>query len=84
LYAQIARSAADTTIPFLAQLFSERFARLSQRNGENDPTQTLEELYWLLLITSHVLTDSGEGETLLVNIPSISLLLVLLKSYHDF
>lgn len=30
LYAQIARSAADTTIPFLAQLFSERFARLSQ------------------------------------------------------
>uniref|UniRef100_A0A0D3HEQ3 Exportin-4 n=1 Tax=Oryza barthii TaxID=65489 RepID=A0A0D3HEQ3_9ORYZ len=66
LYAQIARSAADTTIPFLAQLFSERFARLSQRNGENDPTQTLEELYWLLLITSHVLTDSGEGETLLI------------------
>lgn len=66
LYALIARAAADTTIPFLAQLFSERFARLSQRNGENDPTQTLEELYWLLLITSHVLTDSGEGETLLI------------------
>ncbi|KAG8088719.1 hypothetical protein GUJ93_ZPchr0010g10091 [Zizania palustris] len=66
LYAQIARSAADTTIPFLAQLFSERFARLSQIYGENDPTQTLEELYWLLLITSHVLTDSGEGETLLI------------------
>ncbi|KAL5225000.1 hypothetical protein ABZP36_011639 [Zizania latifolia] len=66
LYAQIARSAADTTIPFLAQLFSERFACLSQTNGENDLTQTLEELYWLLLITSHVLTDSGEGETLLI------------------
>ncbi|XP_066370496.1 uncharacterized protein [Miscanthus floridulus] len=66
LYALIARAAADTTIPFLAQLFSERFARLNQRNGESDPTQTLEELYWLLLVTSHVLTDSGEGETLLI------------------
>jgi hypothetical protein len=30
LYALIARAAADTTIPFLEQLFSERFARLSQ------------------------------------------------------
>ncbi|KAL6883263.1 hypothetical protein ACP4OV_010677 [Aristida adscensionis] len=66
LYALIARAAADSTIPYLTQLFSERFARLSQRNGECDPTQTLEELYWLLLITSHVLTDSGEGETLLI------------------
>ncbi|KAL6641078.1 hypothetical protein ACP70R_019259 [Stipagrostis hirtigluma subsp. patula] len=66
LYALIARAAADTTIPYLTQLFSERFARLNQRNGESDPTQTLEELYWLLMITSHVLTDSGEGETLLI------------------
>ncbi|XP_035820164.1 exportin-4 isoform X7 [Zea mays] len=66
LYALIARASANTTIPFLAQLFSERFARLNQRNGESDPTQTLEELYWLLLVTSHVLTDSGEGETLLI------------------
>ena len=30
LYALIARAAPDTTIPFLAQLFSERFARLHQ------------------------------------------------------
>jgi hypothetical protein len=30
LYALIARAAADTTIPYLAQLFSERFAWLSQ------------------------------------------------------
>lgn len=30
LYALIARAAADTTIPFLSQLFSERFARLNQ------------------------------------------------------
>jgi hypothetical protein len=30
LYALISRAAADTTIPFLAQLFSERFARLNQ------------------------------------------------------
>ncbi|XP_051186487.1 uncharacterized protein [Lolium perenne] len=67
LYALIARAAADTAIPFLEQLFSERFARLSQQaDVQNDPTRTLEELYWLLLITSHVLTDSGEGETLLI------------------
>lgn len=26
----------------------------------------MEELYWLLLITGHVLTDSGDGETVLV------------------
>jgi hypothetical protein len=30
LYALIARAAPDTTVPFLAQLFSERFARLNQ------------------------------------------------------
>jgi hypothetical protein len=30
LYALIARASANTTIPFLAQLFSERFARLNQ------------------------------------------------------
>lgn len=27
-----------------------------------DPTETLEELYSLLLITGHVLSDEGEGE----------------------
>lgn len=31
-----------------------------------DPTETLEELYSLLLITGHVLADEGEGETPLV------------------
>jgi hypothetical protein len=30
LYALIARAAVDSTIPYLTQLFSERFARLSQ------------------------------------------------------
>jgi hypothetical protein len=30
LYALIARAAPDSTIPFLEQLFSERFARLNQ------------------------------------------------------
>ncbi|THU73129.1 hypothetical protein C4D60_Mb04t19540 [Musa balbisiana] len=68
-YALIARAAVETTVPFLTRLFSERFALLSQvwtNNERMDPTQTLEELYWLLLITGHVLTDSGEGETVLV------------------
>nr|XP_010934314.3 LOW QUALITY PROTEIN: exportin-4-like [Elaeis guineensis] len=65
-YALIARAAADVTVPFLIRLFSERFALINQRNNTSDPTCTLEELYWLLLITGHVLTDSGEGETMLV------------------
>ncbi|KAJ8499807.1 hypothetical protein OPV22_010359 [Ensete ventricosum] len=65
-YALIARAAVETTVPFLTRLFSERIALLSQNNERMDPTQTLEELYWLLLITGHVLTDSGEGETVLV------------------
>lgn len=65
-YALIARVAADVAIPFLIKLLSERFALLNQRNSTSDPTRTLEELYWLLLIAGHVLTDSGEGETMLV------------------
>ncbi|XWS64759.1 hypothetical protein CRYUN_Cryun05aG0031000 [Craigia yunnanensis] len=72
-YALIARAAIDVTIPLLTRLFSERFARLHQgrgiidRRGINDPTETLEELYSLLLITGHVLADEGEGETPLVS-----------------
>ncbi|XP_073000684.1 uncharacterized protein [Typha latifolia] len=65
-YALIARAAADMTVPFLVRLFSERFALLSQKICKGDPTHTLEELYWLLLMAGHVLTDSGEGETTLV------------------
>ncbi|XP_031116009.1 exportin-4 isoform X1 [Ipomoea triloba] len=65
-YALIARAAIDITVPFLTRLFSERFARLHQGRGIHDPTQTLEELYSLLLITGHVLADEGEGETPLV------------------
>ncbi|KAE8667511.1 putative pentatricopeptide repeat-containing protein [Hibiscus syriacus] len=62
-YALIARAAIDVTIPLLTRLFSERFARLHQGRGIIDPTETLEELYSLLLITGHVLADEGEGET---------------------
>ncbi|KAJ3682348.1 hypothetical protein LUZ60_014921 [Juncus effusus] len=65
-YALIARIGAESSIPFLTRHFQERFAQLSQGLCKNDPTKTLEELYWLLLITGHVLTDSGEGETLLI------------------
>lgn len=65
-YALIARVAAEVTIPFLTRQFTERFSLLNQNNGRSDPTHTLEELYWLLLITAHVLTDSGEGETILI------------------
>lgn len=38
----------------------------SQGRGTTDPTRILEELYWLLLITGHVLADAGKGETPLV------------------
>ncbi|KAM7532194.1 hypothetical protein LguiB_035604 [Lonicera macranthoides] len=65
-YALIARAAIDITIPLLIRLFSERFARLYQGRGINDPTETLEELYSLLLISGHVLADEGQGETPLV------------------
>ncbi|XP_042432685.1 exportin-4-like [Zingiber officinale] len=65
-YALIARAAVETNISFLMKLFSERCALLSQNNESCDPTQTLEELYWLLLITGHVLTDSGDGETVMI------------------
>ncbi|XP_077228967.1 exportin-4 protein isoform X3 [Tasmannia lanceolata] len=65
-YALIARSAADVTIPLLTKLFSERLALLYQGKGTSDPTCTLEELYWILLIAGHVLADKAEGETPLV------------------
>ncbi|XP_059282378.1 uncharacterized protein LOC132036141 isoform X2 [Lycium ferocissimum] len=65
-YALIARAAISVTVPLLTRLFSEKFARLQQGRGFSDPTQTLEELYSLLLITGHVLADEGQGETPLV------------------
>ncbi|CAH2055114.1 unnamed protein product [Thlaspi arvense] len=65
-YALIARAAVDATIPFLAKLFSDRVAHLHQGRGTVDPTETLEEVYSLLLIIGHVLADEGEGETALV------------------
>ncbi|KAL3520991.1 hypothetical protein ACH5RR_019140 [Cinchona calisaya] len=65
-YALIARAALDAAVPLLARLFSERFAKLHQGRGISDPTETLEELYSLLLITGHVLADEGQGETPLV------------------
>ncbi|KAK0602071.1 hypothetical protein LWI29_030074 [Acer saccharum] len=65
-YALIARAAIDASVPLLTRLFSERFERLHQGRGMIDPTETLEELYSLLLISGHVLADEGEGETPLV------------------
>lgn len=65
-YALIARAASDVTIPLLTGLFNERYARLTQGRGIVDHTETLEELYSLLLITGHVIADEGEGETPLV------------------
>ncbi|GAV82986.1 LOW QUALITY PROTEIN: JmjC domain-containing protein/JmjN domain-containing protein/zf-C5HC2 domain-containing protein/FYRN domain-containing protein/FYRC domain-containing protein/CRM1_C domain-containing protein [Cephalotus follicularis] len=65
-YALIARAAIDVTIPLLTRLFAVLFSRLHQGRGNTDPTETLEELYSLLLITGHVLAEEGEGETPLV------------------
>ncbi|KAF7805232.1 exportin-4 isoform X1 [Senna tora] len=65
-YALIARAAVEVTIPLLMRLFSERVARLNQGRGIIDLTETLEELYSLLLIIGHVIADEGEGEMPLV------------------
>ncbi|KAK7285878.1 hypothetical protein RJT34_20662 [Clitoria ternatea] len=65
-YALIARASIDVSIPFLLRLFSERVARLSQGRGIIDLTETMEELYSLLLIIGHVIADEGEGEMPLV------------------
>ncbi|XP_054800845.1 uncharacterized protein LOC129304991 isoform X2 [Prosopis cineraria] len=65
-YALIARAAVDATIPMLTRLFSERVRRLNQGRGVVDLTETLEELYSLLLIIGHVIADEGEGEIPLV------------------
>ncbi|XP_028770687.1 LOW QUALITY PROTEIN: exportin-4 [Neltuma alba] len=65
-YALIARTAVDATIPLLTRLFSERVACLNQGRGIIDMTETLEELYSLLLIIGHVIADEGEGEIPLV------------------
>ncbi|KAL0376980.1 UNVERIFIED_CONTAM: Exportin-4, partial [Sesamum calycinum] len=40
--------------------------KVPKGRGTGDPTETLEELYSLLLITGHVLADEGQGETPLV------------------
>ncbi|KAK7258637.1 hypothetical protein RIF29_24218 [Crotalaria pallida] len=65
-YALIARASVDVTIPMLVRVFSERVARLNQGRGIVDLTETLEELYSLLLIIGHVIADEGEGEIPLV------------------
>ncbi|KAG0452958.1 hypothetical protein HPP92_025622, partial [Vanilla planifolia] len=65
-YAIIGRAAADVTIPYLFSVFSQCTSHLNQIIGKSDPTCILEELYWILLIIGHVLTDSGEGETIII------------------
>eukprot|EP00268_Persea_americana_P014257 TRINITY_DN1631_c0_g1_i1.p1 TRINITY_DN1631_c0_g1~~TRINITY_DN1631_c0_g1_i1.p1 ORF type:complete len:890 (-),score=174.70 TRINITY_DN1631_c0_g1_i1:594-2915(-) len=82
-YALIARAAAAFTIPLLTRLLSERFALLHQGRGITDPTRILEELYWLLLITGHVLADAGKGETPLVpEVLQVPILDVMEPSQH--
>ncbi|KAL6501830.1 hypothetical protein OROGR_026963 [Orobanche gracilis] len=65
-YALIARAALGATVPLVTKLFSERIVMLHQGRGVRDPTETLEELYSLLLISGHVLADEGQGETPMV------------------
>lgn len=48
----------------------------SQGRGTTDPTCILEELYWLLLITGHVLADAGKGETPLVILAEFSFMIL--------
>ncbi|KAH9560099.1 hypothetical protein CY35_06G089400 [Sphagnum magellanicum] len=65
--ALVARAAPSATVPLLAHLVSERCTWLLQcTGGRGDPTSVKEELHWLLLMSGHVLADSGDGETPLV------------------
>ncbi|XP_022158370.1 exportin-4 isoform X3 [Momordica charantia] len=65
-YALIARAAINVTVPFLIGLFTERLSKLNKGRCIIDLTETLEEIYSLLLIIGHVLADEVEGETPLV------------------
>jgi hypothetical protein len=61
--AGLARVNPGFAVPMLTQLFAERRGRLQalvQVGG--DPTETWEELYWLLLLMGHVMADGGDGE----------------------
>ncbi|KAL3681977.1 hypothetical protein R1sor_024933 [Riccia sorocarpa] len=65
--ALVARAAPSATVPLLAMLISERCSWFPQcTGGRVDPTAVLEELHWLVLMSGHVLADSGDGETPLV------------------
>ncbi|EPS69621.1 hypothetical protein M569_05144, partial [Genlisea aurea] len=65
-YALIARAAVGSTLPLLTEHFTDCVTRLQQSKGISDPTETLEQLYSLLLIIGHVLADEGLSETPLV------------------
>jgi hypothetical protein len=61
--AGLARANARFAVPMLTQLFAERRGRLQALvQGGGDPTETWEELYWLLLLMGHVMADGGDGE----------------------
>lgn len=61
--AGLARVSPSFALPMLTQLFVERRGRLQAlAQAGSDLTETMEELYWLLLAMGHVMADGGEGE----------------------
>lgn len=64
LAAQVLRAHPASTLPMLGQILVEKRATLPacMASGQ-DPSESLEELWWATRLVGHVLADDGDGET---------------------
>ena len=64
LAAQVLRAHPPSTLPMLQQvLIEKRMALPGLMASGQDPSELLEELWWLIRLIAHVLADDGDGET---------------------
>lgn len=64
LAAQVLRAHPTSTLPMLQQaLIEKRTALPACVASGQDPSELLEELWWLTRLIAHVLADDGDGET---------------------
>lgn len=64
LAAQVLRAHPASTLPMLQQILIEKRTALPAcMSSGQDPSELLEELWWLTRLIAHVLADDGEGET---------------------
>jgi len=72
--AVLGRAAARRSLPLLSLLVRQRLQQLeSCAASGSDPSAVLEELCWALRCASHVLADSGAGETPMLPVPLLDL-----------